>query len=425
MRRKMALFLFCLLAGNLLAQLAENKQVPDLPGQLKQLKKEVSLNLTQNILPFWSKKMIDHVNGGFYGRMDGNNKLYPAADKGGILNARILWTFSSAFRVMKDSAYLKTATRARDYILAHFIDTLYGGAYLSVNSTGKPADTRKQIYTQAFFIYALTEYYRVTADEEALSAAKDIYEKIEKYGHDNQFDGYFEVYSRDWKRISDKLISEKSDQDQKGMNTHLHILEAYTNLYRVWPDEKVAGRLRNLILLFKDKIVNQQRFHLNYFMNEKWESTSFVDSYGHDIEASWLLLEAARVLDDPALTAEIGNLCIPIANAAGEGLQADGSLIYEKECNTGELDMNRQWWAQAEAVVGFVNAFELTGDDSYAIKAINTWKYIDKNLVDHIHGEWFNTIDAHGIRSGDKAGPWKCPYHNSRMCMEIIERVVE
>jgi cellobiose epimerase len=395
----------------------------NIPAQLTLLQTEVKENLIDNILRFWSFKMLDESNGGFYGRIDGNNKNHPDAVKGGILNSRILWTFSSAFRILKDSTYLLTANRARDYILAHFIDKEFGGAYLSVNSKGNPKDKRKQIYNQAFFIYALSEYYLATGDMESLSAAKEIYNLVEDYSFDKQFNGYFEIYSRDWKRIKDKIIGEKTDDDQKGMNTHLHLMEAYANLYRAWPNANVEKSLRNLIELFYDRIVDKRTSHLIYFSDEKWVGTSPVESYGHDIEASWLLVEAVRLLKDPVLTEKIEKLCVRMVIAASEGLQPDGSMIYERNKLTGQINLNRDWWTQAETVVGFVNAWQLTGNESYLETALKSWKYIDENFVDHKNGEWFNSISGSGIiGKGDKAGYWKCPYHNSRMCLEIIKR---
>jgi N-acyl-D-glucosamine 2-epimerase len=397
----------------------------DNPAALSNLKSQVRENLVENILPFWSQKMTDYRNGGFYGRIDGFDKLYPDADRGGILNARILWTFSAAFRVLKDSSYLKIATHALDYILDKFIDKKYGGAFLSVTASGKPSDVRKQTYTQAFFIYALSEYYLATRDPDALDEAKKIFQCVEKYCSDPVNNGYFEVYSRDWKKTDDLLIGEKDKNDQKTMNTHLHLLEAYTNLYRAWPDKTVASRLKNLIELFTMKIIDPKTGHLVVFMNEKWESTSTLNSYGHDIEASWLLEESTRVLGDAGLKAEVSRLAIRIVHAAEEGLQPDGSLIYEKDIATGHANTNRDWWPQAETVVAFVNVYKLTGDQGYLMKAVKCWEYIDKNLVDHINGEWFNSISGNGElnKNGDKAGFWKCPYHNSRMCLEIIERI--
>jgi len=392
--------------------------------QLNQLKSEVTKNLTENILPYWIKNMIDPVNGGFYGRIDSQEKKYPDEDKGGILNARILWTFSSAYRVTNDTSYLRVAKRAKDYILLHFVDQLYSGTYRSVSSKGEPSDLRKQTYSQSFFIYALSEYYRATGDKLALEAAKEIYNSLEKYARDPKSDGYFEVFDRKWKQTNEHLIGEKSAKDVKTMNTHLHLMEAYASLYRVWPDPKEGQRLKTLITLFTDKIIDPQTFHLRVFLDDKWKSTSTTNSFGHDIEASWLLVEAAQILGDPALLKNCETISLKIADAASEGLQADGSLISEKDYLSGEVNYSRDWWPQAEAIVGLMNAYQLSGDEKYLTSSIKCWNYTNKFLVDHKAGEWFNAISATGaVSKGDKAGFWKCPYHNGRMCMEVMDRV--
>ena len=393
-------------------------------SQLKQLKSEVYKNLTDNILPYWINNMMDTVNGGFYGKIDYKERTYPNDDKGGILNARMLWTFSSAYRVTKDTSYLTMAKRARDYILDFFIDKIYGGTYRSVNSKGEPSDFRKQTYSQSFFIYALSEYYRATGDQKALDTAKEIYRSLEKYAVDPKSDGYFEVFNREWKRTNDLLIGEKTSKDVKTMNTHLHLMEAYANLYRVWPDPKFASRLKNLISLFTDKIIDPKSFHLNVFLDSNWQSTSTLYSFGHDIEASWLLVEAARILGDHSIIKNCEIISLKIADTASEGLQPDGSLINEKDYSKGEVNTTRDWWPQAEAIVGLFNAFELSNKEVYLSNAIKCWNYTNKYMVDHQSGEWFNAVSASGtISKGDKAGFWKCPYHNGRMCMEIIERV--
>lgn len=411
-------------SGSLSSKADSVLQKADQESRMNQLKSEVSVNLTQNILPYWSTRMVDHVNGGFYGRIDGNEKVYPDEDKGGILNARILWTFSSAYRILKDTSYLRLATRAKDYILAHFIDKEFGGAYRSVSSTGEPSDTRKQTYTQAFFIYALSEYHRATGDMESLETAKDIFEQFEKYALDKESNGYYEVFSRDWQRINDRLIGEKTILDEKTMNTSLHIMEAYANLYRVWPDERMEGRLRNMVEIFLDKIIDKETFHLINFMDKDWNSTSTIDSYGHDIESSWLLYEAACLIGDPALLARVKETSILIANAAAEGLQQDGSLVYEKDLSTGHITTNRSWWAQAETVVGYLNAYELSGDERYLDNSINCWNFIKNNMVDNKNGGWYSSVSETGVVGrGNKAGFWTAPYHNGRMCMEIIERL--
>lgn len=429
MKNKMAmkrifliLSVFVIIGNFLIGQIPINLS-PD--QKLKLLKEQTSDNLTNNILSFWSAKMPDEVNGGFYGRIDRNNQVIPDADKGGILNARVLWTYSAAYRVTRNPEYLRLATRAKDYILSHFIDKEYGGAYMMLNAKGEPKDTRKHTYTQAFFIYGLSEYARATGNKEALNAAIDIFELFEKNALDKELNGYFEVFTRDWQRTHDRLIGEKSPADEKTMNTSLHILEAYANLYRVWPDKRMAERVENMINIFLDHIIDKNSYHLICFMDRNWNRTSQIDSYGHDIESSWLLYEAALLLKDPVLLEKVKGVSIKIANAAMEGLLPDGSMLTERDRATGETRLVRSWWEQAETVVGYLNAYELSGDEKYLNISINAWNFIDKYLVDKINGGWFTSVSPDGVPGGDKAGNWICPYHNGRMCLEIIERVKE
>lgn len=392
--------------------------------RLLKLRDELEVNLKGNIMPFWTENMVDNENGGFYGRINVYNQVFPKEDKGGILNARILWTYSAAYRVTRDTAYLNIARRAKDYTLKYFIDKQYGGAYRSVKYTGEPSDTRKQTYTQSFFIYGLAEYARATGDKEALEAAKSIFECFEKYAIDSEYNGYYEVFTRDWQRSRDKLISERTDRDEKTMNTSLHLMEAYANLYRVWPDDRLRGRVVSMIEIFLDKIIDKNSFHLINFLDRNWNSTSAIDSYGHDIEASWLLYEAAALVNEPELLSKVKEASIGIANAAAEGLQPDGSMIDEKDNATGEVRMTRSWWPQVETVVGYVNTYELTGDEKYLGYALKNWEYTKNHLVDYQNGGWYTSVNEAGVPGrGDKGGFWVCPYHNGRMCLEIIERV--
>lgn len=404
----------------------KQKITPEQKAKLEQLKMEVSDNLNGNILSFWTSKMVDEVNGGFYGRADFTGKVYPDAEKGGILNARILWTYSSAYRVTHNPEYLQIAKRAKEYILAHFIDSQYGGAYRSLNAKGEPSDLRKQTYTQSFFIYGLAEFSRATGDKEALNKAMEIFKLFEKYAFDKESNGYFEVFSRDWQRVRDRLIGEKDDVDEKTMNTHLHVLEAYANLYRVSGDKVVGDRLRNLVEIFLDKIIDKKSSHLICFMDRNWNSTSTVDSYGHDIESSWLIYEAADLLKDPKLLARVKEKSISIANAAAEGLLKNGSMLSDKDNSTGHVRTQLSWWEQAETIVGYLNAFELTGNETYLDNSINGWNYTKQHFVDLKNGGWFSSVTESGEPGrGDKAGFWVCPYHNGRMCMEVMERVSE
>jgi mannobiose 2-epimerase len=392
---------------------------------LIKLKEEVYDELTQDILPFWTKKMKDSKNGGYFGQMTGKNQLVKNAPRGGILNARILWTFSCAAFHLKNEAYLKEAEHAKEYIFNHFFDEEFGGTYWMLNADGSPADTKKQIYSQAFFIYALVEFYRASGNETALEKAKELFSLIEKYSFDKDKNGYFEAYSRDWILLDDVRLSDKDANEKKTMNTHLHLLEAYTNLYRVWKDPLLEMQLKNLITLFLDKIIDSETYHLNLFFDENWVCKSSIQSFGHDIEASWLLDEAAMVLGDAETLRKVRNVVLRIADAAAEGLREDGGLMNEKNVETNHLDTNCDWWPQAEAVVGFFNAYQLSKKESYLEKAIRSWNFIKENLIDNENGEWYWSVSKDGQKDtlNDKAGFWKCPYHNSRMCLELINRI--
>lgn len=389
-----------------------------------QLKTEVNEILKENILPYWMNNLIDTENGGFLGRITGEEITKRDAPKGAVLNARILWTYAAAYRVCKDENYLQIAKRAKDYLLDYFYDKEHGGIYWLVDYKGNPIETKKQIYAQGFAIYGLSEYYRATKDKEALEYAIKLFKTIEEHSFDTENNGYLEAFTHDWELIEDMRLSEKDANEQKTMNTHLHILEPYTNLYRIWKDDSLKKQLKNLINLFLDKIIDQQTNHLNLFFNTYWNSKSKVVSYGHDIEASWLLYEAALILNDSNTLTKVHAIVLRIVKAAEEGLQPDGSMIYEKNYHTGHVDKERHWWVQAEAVIGFVNHYQYYNDDNSLNKALSCLKYIKNNLIDWENGEWFWSVYEDGSinKIEDKAGIWKCPYHNGRMCLEILER---
>lgn len=388
------------------------------------LRKEVTEELEGNILPFWMNKMTDRERGGFYGRISGEDVLMPDEPKGAILNARILWTFSAAYRLLKKPEYLAAATRAERYLLDFFYDKQFGGIYWSVDCEGNPLDTKKQIYALGFAIYGLSEYARATGDEEALEYAIRLFEVIEKYSFDTEKNGYVEALTRDWQPIADMRLSDKDENEKKTMNTHLHILEPYANLYRVWKDGRLKTQLKNLIELFVTKILDTQTYHLNLFFEDDWTNKYHLISYGHDIEASWLIHEAALVLGDETVLKQIEPVIVRIARAADEGLNADGSMTYERFSDKGETDRELHWWVQAENVVGHLNLYQHFGDEEALSTALRCWQFIKDKLIDRENGEWYWSRFADGSinRNDDKAGFWKCPYHNGRMCLEINER---
>lgn len=408
---------------------------------LQSLKTEVLNCLTTNILPFWLDNMQDNERGGFYGQMRGDGTLVKDANKGGILNARILWSFSAAYRVLGKPEYLEAATRAKNYILQYFFDPVYGGTYWELDCEGKPVDTKKQFYELGFMLYGLSEYARATDDREALVMAVQLYKCIEEHSLDTVNNGYIEAQTREWSDIADMRLSELDANYPKSQNTHLHIIEPYTNLYRClkemsaksgvspFPADicvKVEASLRNLINIFCDRILNPETHHLDLFFDMDWtRGAGWLESYGHDIECSWLMHEAALVLGDKEVLAKVEPIVQLVAKASEKGLNADGSMTHEANLDTGHIDDDRHWWVQAEAVVGFYNIYQYFGDESALQKSLRCWQYIKENLVDNVNGEWYWSRDSKGNlnTTDDHAGFWKCPYHNSRMCLELIERI--
>jgi mannobiose 2-epimerase len=388
-------------------------------------KQEVREVLEDNILRFWIERMQDEEHGGFYGRIDNQNILHADADKGAILNARILWTFSAAYRVLGKSEYLKIATRAKRYFIDHFIDPEYGGVYWSLDYKGQPKDTKKQFYAIGFAIYGLSEYARATNDQEALEQAINLYRCVEEHALDKEYNGYIEAMTRNWQPIDDMRLSEYDANYPKSQNTHLHIIEPYANLYRVWPSKELEASLRNIIGIFTDRILNPETHHLDLFFEMDWtRGAGQLESYGHDIECSWLMHEAALVLGDQKVLNKVEPIVQIVAKASEKGLNPDGSMIHEANLTAGTKDDDLHWWVQAEAVVGFFNIYQHFHDEAALEKALRCWQYTKDNLIDYQNGEWYwsrhrdgslNTVD-------DKAGFWKCPYHNGRMCLEIIER---
>ena len=394
-------------------------------------KSEAKVLLETNILRFWQERMVDYRQGGFYGRIDGYNVLHPDAEKGAVLNARILWTFAAAARVLNNTPYRILAARAYDYLMQWFMDREQGGVYWSLNADGTPLDTKKQTYAIAFAIYGLAEYVRLTNNQEALNAAIRLFEDLEAHAYkwDNEKmskckNGYVEALTRDWQPIADMRLSEKDENGVFTMNTHLHVLEAYTNLYRVLKNvqrddvqgtkERITKQLRTLIDIFANRIFDPATGHLMLFFDEKWQPSNTHTSPGHDIEAAWLLHEALEVLGDE----ELLNQTLPVIHSLAQAAEDD--IMDAKE-----------WWCYAEAVVGYIDQWKLYQDEKPIESNINlelaetAFHYIQTHLMDRENGEWFWTILPDGTpdRTHDKAGFWKCPYHNSRMCIEIIERL--
>lgn len=394
-----------------------------MPANLKQLKSELTAEL-DSILNYWSKHTLDNQNGGFVGQIDFNDHIIANAEKGSVLNSRILWTFSSSYQITKKENHKEIAKRAFEYLLKYFYDPEFNGLFWSINADKKPKDTKNQIYALAFAIYGLSEYYVISQDQKALETAVNLYKSIQKYSYDPVNKGYLEAFTRDWQPIEDLRLSDKDANEKKTMNTHLHIIEAYANLFKVWKDETLKKDSIELLETIEKHFINTETGHLRLFFDENWIEKPDVISYGHDIEAAWLLLQCAEVLEEENLIASYKKHAVQIAEVTKEGLDTDGGLWYEFEPKENELIAEKHWWVQAEALIGFYNAYQLTGNEEYLKIVFENWNFIKKHILDHKNGEWFWGIHKdYSLIQKDKAGFWKCPYHNSRACLELINRI--
>jgi cellobiose epimerase len=390
----------------------------------------IRTELVGNILPFWPRYALDRAGGGFFGEIGDDLTVRPQAPRASVVNTRILWTYATAARLIGPE-WSALAAWAFDYVTGHFWDKDEGGLFWSVDYKGAPLEPRKQTYSQAFGIYALSEYHRLTGDVQALDLAQQLYRLIEQHCYDPVHQGYIEARGRGWEPLVDMRLSDKDLNSPKSMNTHLHILEGYTNLLRIWPDATLRARQKALIEIMLDRIVDAGTGHFKLFFDERWNSLLDHVSFGHDIEGTWLLVEAAEAVGDAALVARAREAALKMARVClAEGLDGDGSLYFEADSKGRILDATKHWWVQAEAVVGFYSAYQLSGEFAFADASQRAWEYIENHVVDRVHGEWHAKLTREGIalrESEDSdavlVGPWKCPYHNARVCYEMIERL--
>jgi cellobiose epimerase len=386
----------------------------------------IRAELTDNILSFWMRRALDRSHGGFFGLIGADGRADAAAPRASVMNARILWTFAAATRLLGDE-YRGTADWALAYVLGKFWDREAGGLFWLLDADGTPIAERKQTYGQAFGLYALAEYVRATGSQTVLESAKSLFRLIEAHAHDAAELGYLEALDRGWQPLADMRLSDKDMNCPKSMNTHLHVMEAYTNLLRVWRDPLLQARQGELIELMLTRILNPQSGHLRLFFASDWSSLSPTISYGHDIEASWLLVEAAEVLGDAALLERARASALMLASSVlAEGVEADGSILYETDGI--RLNAEKHWWVQAEAMVGFCNAWQLSGEERFHQASRRVWDYIEAKVVNRVQGEWHARLTRQGVPlTGEAetylAGPWKCPYHNARACLEMLARL--
>ena len=385
----------------------------------------IETDLRRNILPFWMENAVNPADGTFFGALTNNLVPDPSAERGALLTSRILWTYAAAYRQYRDPAYIAMADRAYKDLLTHFYDPENGGFWWSIATDGSVLRDRKQIYGQAFAVYALSEYHAATGQREPLDQAVAVFQLIETHARDPRQGGYLEAFARDWKPIDDMRLSVVDQNDPKSQNTHLHVLEAYTNLLRMWPDTGLQQSLTTLLEIMLKRIVDARSGHLGLFFAEDWTPRSDKISYGHDIEASWLFTEATNVLKNAALTERTHALAIKIADVTlAEGIDVDGG-VYNEGGPAGLTNTNKEWWPQAEAVVGFLNAYQISGEERFLRAALHAWDFIEQRLIDRKNGEWLRGVTRDGgpLDGELKISFWKCPYHNGRTGLEAVRRL--
>lgn len=401
----------------------------DVSGFLAELGQGAETELRTGLLPFWLNHSRAKERGGFYGEVRAD--LQPVADapRGALMTCRVLWTFSAAHRRFGDPAYREMAVWACEDLRKNFLDPRHGGLFWTITADGRPLDRRKHLYAQAFGIYALSEYHRMSGDVRAGEEAIALYRRIEAHARDREHGGYFEELDQTWRRADLKGAARGrlmgGGDAPKSQNAHLHLMEAYTNLLRIWPDAGLRRDLHAVAELMLARALDPDTHHLRLFFAADWTPRSDGISYGHDIEFSWLIGETAAVLGDPDLMARAREEAVAIADAClREGVDADGGVFYESGPE-GIRNGRKEWWPQAEAVVGFLNAWQLSGDARFLKAARHTWSFIESRLVNRNGGEWLRSTDRQGRpdRTTPLANLWKGPYHNGRACLEIIARV--
>lgn len=381
---------------------------------------EIKQHLTGALIPFWHGLRDDRY-GGFYGYLGYDLSMEKEAVKGCILNSRILWFFSNAYLMLREDMLLEDARHAFLFLKEHCLDREQGGVYWSLDYTGKPEDVTKHTYNQAFAIYALSSYYDASKDVEALEIARSLYRLVEEKCRDEY--GYLEAFGRDFHPVENDKLSENGVMAEKTMNTLLHVFEAYTELYRVTGEACVADRLRYMLDLMADRIYNRKLGRQEVFFDRTWNTLIDLYSYGHDIETAWLVDRGLEILGDEAYTRKLAPITRTITENIYHRAYIEHSLVNEAE--HGVVDTTRVWWVQAEAVVGFLNGYQKQEKEEYLKAAEDIWGYIRDYMVDKRPGsEWFSGLDKdRNPLEKPIVEPWKCPYHNGRMCFEVIRRL--
>jgi mannobiose 2-epimerase len=412
------LALTCLLLGPALMA-AENLSTE---ARLTTLRDQARQEVFDGILSFWLQKCIDPA-GGFYGRVTNAAKPVADAPKGLVLNSRILWTFSAAYNMTNRSMYLKTADRAYEYLTANFLDKQNGGYYWMLDAKGKPVDDKFELYGMSFVVYSLAEYSSAAKSKPALEQAVKLFDLIQAKCHDPVNGGYFESFNRDWSALPKSTMAYGIDGGVKTMNTHLHLLEAFTTLYRVYPEPKAKAALQELMDIFYDHILDPDKACCRLFFETDWKNINDTISFGHDIEAAWLLCDAADALGDAKQIEKTRAVAVRIADAVlKRGLDKDGGLLYE--ANPDKItNPTKDWWPQAETLVGMFNAWQISKEPRFLDATLACWEFTQKSIIDKKYGDWYFSAAPSHPDDALKVSEWKAPYHNGRACMELVKRI--
>lgn len=391
--------------------------------RLAALAQLMSRELVDDLVPFWLA-LLDRFHGGHYTRMDERGTIDRKAPKSTVFVARLLWFLSTVGRALGHAQCLEQAARTQSFLLTRLRDGAHGGLFWSVTHEGRPADTVKHLYAHAFGIYGLSAHAIATGNAESLGAAKELFVLLES--RLRRPDGcYAESFDAAWRPIEDRRIAWHGGVATITANAHLHLVEAYTTLLRAWPSAGPRAALHDLVRLMLDRFVKPDGTGLHPALDGALEPLPGPPSYGHDIEASWLLEAAGDALDDPALRQRLRTVAAAMAQAAATGGQLrDGGFLSSPVRADATTLPPRVWWVQAEAVVGLVNAAQRGANRDMMSRAEAAWRFIERAMIDRERGDWFEAVDADGrpIPGRLKVGPWKEPYHQGRACLEIARR---
>ncbi len=396
--------------------------------ELLKLKEALFTELNSHILPYWKDRVYSDVSDSFNGRIDAQNQIHPQAERSAILIARIAYTFAASYKFTADASLLVPMQAAARILHDEFTDPVNGGLYWMTDATGNAIDSKKHVYAQSFGIYAYATICDATGDQHVLDRAIELFHLIEKNAFSANYQAYLEAFTQDWSPLDDVRLGESDLMAPRSTNTHLHLLEAYAALYKVWPDQVLKDRLVMMLEVFLDKIYHPVGHHFYAFFDENWRPVTSVYSYGHDIETVWLMLDAAQAIHRTDLVVRCEQVTLEVSEMVlRQAIDTEYGGVYNAGEHGSVTNTEKHWWAQAEAMVGLMFAYKLSGNSEYLVTVLSIWEFISNHVIDRHHGEWYFRVSRQGnpVLTDDKVGPWKCPYHTSRACILVHSLINE